>query len=120
MSKMGRPKIEIDWKKFQKYCEMFCTLEEISGLFDCSVDTIENKVKEKFECTFSDIYKKMSAKGKCSLRRLQWCSARNGNITMQIWLGKQYLGQTDKTEISGNDDKPIKMAYDPTKRLNPK
>lgn len=32
------------------------------------------------------------------LRSLQRTSALNGNVTMQIWLGKQELGQTDKAE----------------------
>jgi hypothetical protein len=29
------------------------------------------------------------------LRRMQFESANKGNVTMQIWLGKQYLGQSD-------------------------
>ena len=36
--------------------------------------------------------------GKASLRRLQYKSAENGNPTMQIWLGKQWLEQKDKLE----------------------
>ena len=31
----------------------------------------------------------------------------SGNVTMQIWLGKQYLDQTDKTNISGLSDVEI-------------
>jgi hypothetical protein len=29
---------------------------------------------------------------------MQWKLARSGNATMLIWLGKQWLGQTDKVE----------------------
>jgi hypothetical protein len=36
--------------------------------------------------------------GRASLRRLQYKAAENGNPTMQIWLGKQWLGQKDRTE----------------------
>lgn len=36
--------------------------------------------------------------GKVSLRRYQYKSAENGNPTMQIWLGKQWLDQKDKIE----------------------
>jgi hypothetical protein len=38
-----------------------------------------------------------------SLRRMQWQAAENGNPTMLVWLGKQYLNQKDKAEqtISG-------------------
>ena len=39
--------------------------------------------------------------GKASLRRMQYGAANKGNVTMQIWLGKQYLGQNDKQEITG-------------------
>lgn len=38
--------------------------------------------------------------GRQSLRRVQFKTAHDGNATMQIWLGKQYLGQTDKQEIA--------------------
>ncbi len=36
-----------------------------------------------------------SANGKQSLRRLQYANAQAGNVTMQIWLGKNWLGQSD-------------------------
>ncbi len=42
-----------------------------------------------------------------SLRRLQWKAAKENNVTMLIWLGKQYLGQTDKQEVSGAE--PIEL-----------
>ena len=28
----------------------------------------------------------------------------NGNVTMQIWLGKQYLNQIDKVNVNGLSD----------------
>lgn len=33
-----------------------------------------------------------------SLRRMQWSKAKEGNVTMMIWLGKQVLGQKDRVE----------------------
>lgn len=49
--------------------------------------------------------------GKAALRRLQYKQAENGNATMQIWLGKQWLEQADKAENanthSGPGGKPI-------------
>lgn len=94
---MGRPKIEINWDEFDKLCQLQCTLKEIAGWFDCSEDTIENRCKEVHGITFSDYFSKKSAKGKISLRRTQWKMAET-NATMALWLGKQYLGQTDKNE----------------------
>ena len=31
---------------------------------------------------------------------MQWKSAEDGNVTMQIWLGKQVLGQAEKQEVT--------------------
>ena len=36
---------------------------------------------------------------------MQWRSAERGSVPMQIWLGKQVLGQTDKQEIT--ETRPI-------------
>ena len=30
---------------------------------------------------------------------MQWDSAKKGNTTMLVWLGKQYLKQSDKQEV---------------------
>lgn len=97
---MGRPKIKIDKDNFEKLCSIQCTLVEIAGFFDCSEDTIERFCKEEYEETFAEVFKKKSAKGKISLRRSQFKLADSGNASMLIWLGKQYLGQAEKQEIS--------------------
>jgi hypothetical protein len=44
--------------------------------------------------------------GKASLRRTQWLTMER-SVPMQIWLGKQYLGQTDKQEQSGPNGGPV-------------
>jgi hypothetical protein len=96
--KMGRPVIKIDFGMFKKLCEMQCTKEEIAGWFECSEDTIERRCKEEYGETFAVIYKEFSAKGKISLRRAQFKLAQH-NSMMAKWLGKQYLGQRERTEL---------------------
>lgn len=96
--KMGRPKVKIDQEEFEKLCSIQCTEEEIAGWYKCSIDTIERFCEKTYKTTFADIYKSLSAKGKMSLRRSQFRIAET-NPTMAIWLGKQYLGQKDKTDI---------------------
>ena len=98
MAKMGRPRIEIDKKQFENLCGMQCTLVEIAGFFDCSDDTIENWCKREYGETFSEVYKRKSVSGKISLRRQQFQAANAGNVSMLIWLGKQYLGQKEQVE----------------------
>lgn len=105
----GRPRIEIDEEQFKGLCSIQCTLEEISNWFKCSEDTIERWCKRELKMSFADAYKKFSVGGKISLRRAQMKMAEH-NATMAIWLGKQYLNQTDKSEVSVamNDDDSIK------------
>lgn len=106
MAKMGRPRKEINQDQFERLCSLQCTLEEIASIFGCSEDTIERWCKRTYknedgkQMTFAEVYKKHSATGKMSLRRWQFRSAESGNVSMQIWLGKQYLGQRDEQEIA--------------------
>ena len=94
----GRPRAKIDKGQFESLCSLHCTLEEIAGFFHKDEKTVEAWCRREYKMNFSDIYKKASGVGKMSLRRLQWKSAQDGNVTMQIFLGKQWLGQTDKVE----------------------
>ena len=93
----GRPPKEIDEKTFKNLCAIFCTLEEIAGVFECSEDTIERWCKRTFGENFADVYKKASAKGKMSIRRNQFKLSEK-NAAMAIFLGKNYLNQKDSVE----------------------
>ena len=99
---MARPRIEIDREQFIGLCNIQCTLHEIAYWFKCSEDTIERWCKREFKEGFADTYKKYSVGGLISLRRYQLKMAEH-NPTMAIWLGKQYLGQRDKIEYSGDE-----------------
>lgn len=95
---MARPRKSIDLDEFKKLCGLQCTLSEIAGFFDCSEDTVERWCKRELKASFAETYKKHSAGGKISLRRAQFKLAEK-NASMAIWLGKQYLNQTDKIQI---------------------
>lgn len=108
MSRTGRPRVEIDQEQFEKLCFIQCTLNEIASWFRCSEDTIERWCKREYKETFAEAHKKYSAGGKISLRRYQMKMAEH-NATMAIWLGKQYLGQSDKQEVVvSKEDESIK------------
>ena len=95
---MARPQIRIDWEAFDNLCAMHCTQIEIAGWFKCSVDTIDRAVKRHAKMSFAEYFAEKSAPGKISLRRKQFDMAQKGDRTMLIWLGKQYLGQAEKSE----------------------
>lgn len=109
MAKMGRPLTNIDKKQFEKLCTLQCTKEEIAGFFECSEDTIEKFCKREYGETFAAVFKQKRQTGKISLRRSQWRLAEK-NVSMAIWLGKQYLGQKEQQEvqISHTDDDTIR------------
>lgn len=107
----GRPKIIIDWKQFEAYCAIQCTLREIADYFNCSEMTIERKVKEHYNCGFVDIFKRKRQKGLMSLRaNLFKLSEKQGNVA--IFLAKNWLGMADRTEISGEGGQPIRHTIE--------
>lgn len=99
MASAGRPRIEIDKEEFEKLCGFQSTLLEIAGWFRCSEKDIESWCKRTYKTVFSDIYKRLSTEGKSNLRRAQYQKALEGNVTMLIFLGRQYLDQKDRTKI---------------------
>jgi hypothetical protein len=106
---MGRPKIPFTddtWKTIKKLCQIMCTAQEIASHIECSIDTLEDRIKAKYNCTFPELFKNWNGDGKISLRRKQFEIAMKGNVGMLIWLGKQYLDQTEKREdfINIKDD----------------
>lgn len=94
--KVGRKLIKIDEEQVEKLAAMHCTIPEIASFFNVNEKTIDRR--------FAPIIRKGKEKGKIKLRRLQWRQAEEGSYSMAIWLGKQYLGQTDKVEGAGMGD----------------
>jgi hypothetical protein len=93
----GRPRLEFDLRQVEELGKIQTTLPELAAVLGCSLSTVKDRVASDFE--FSAAYKRGLEAGKSSLRRLQWKSALSGNVVMQIWLGKQYLGQRDQQAV---------------------
>ena len=110
--KGGRPPktlTEAGWRQVTTLSQFMATDEEIATALSgdsfedwdtITVDTLTNALNKE---RFSEAKAKGKNKGKISLRSWQWASAKNGNVTMQIYLGKNYLGQSDKAEIEVPD-----------------
>ncbi len=102
----GRPKKEIDYELVGKLAAIQCTQEEIATILGISRQTL---LKDE---EFLYIYSSKKEAGRSSLRRMQWKTAESGNPTMQIWLGKQWLGQSDKQDVNHSGDVEIKFEFD--------
>lgn len=113
---MGRPKKNLSkeqWASIDYMCMIHCTGEEIAGVLGMDYDTLNRNCKEQKNMFISEYIKLHQNGGKMSLRRAQWKSAENGNVTMQIWLGKQWLGQKESQEITvNNSDETIQAMSD--------
>ena len=92
---MARPKKIINQKQFEAMSAIQCTKEEICNVLDVTDKTLNNWCNEVYGQDFSVVFRQKRDGGKTSLRRNQWKLAENGNSTMQIWLGKQILKQSE-------------------------
>lgn len=106
----GRPRKEVSPAEIEKMASVGCTQEDICQVKGISVDTLRRN--------FAEAYEKGRAGMRCSLRKTQFETAmgkgdRPPNPTMQIWLGKNELGQTDKFEIDWRSE-AIKRGLRPS------
>ena len=87
---------------------------EIAATLNCSESTINHR--------FAKALKNGRLLRDASLRRRQYDRAMDGSDTMLIWLGKQYLEQSDKQELAAaiGGEVVFRLVVDaPPKRNNP-
>jgi hypothetical protein len=73
-----------------------CPTKDIADFYSCHPSTIRERFRENLT--------KGRARRRAVLREYQWEAARKGNVTMQIWLGKQHLGQSDQGERDDREE----------------
>ena len=96
-NKGGRPRKIINQKQFEELCHIQCTQEEILAVLDVDDKTLTKWCNETYNKSFSEVFREKREGGRTSLRRAQWKLATEGmNPSMQIFLGKNMLGQRDK------------------------
>lgn len=93
--------INPDREVLESACAFQATQKEVASWFGIGIETLSRRIKESYGITFEELFKEKRLFGKVSLRRAQFQVAMDGNPTMLIWLGKQYLGQKDKVHTSG-------------------
>lgn len=87
-TKRGRPKkYTVDLEIVEKMAGYGCSPREIADVLNVPYTSITRDGKEALIRGKSNM--------KCRLRKAQFETALSGNPTMQIWLGKQLLNQTE-------------------------
>jgi len=93
---VGREKRVVPPDEVYKLAELGCTNKEIAEWFMIKEDTLNYN--------FCDYLTKARAGMKRRLRSVQLATALAGNATLLIWLGKQYLGQSDTPSNSQDQE----------------
>ena len=106
--KIGRPKLNIEPEKVEQLASFGCSNVEIAAYMECDEGTIRKR--------FSENLTKGRESGKIRLRQAQMKLAigqdavfdKDGNMvrpfippnaTMLIWMGKNVLGQSDRSDV---------------------
>ncbi len=93
---MGRPRKDIDGVQVRRLAALGCTQQDVAEYFGVDQSTISHR--------FSSDFALGNADGKYSLRRMQWKAAASGSEKMLIHLGKVYLGQSDRVDITSKGE----------------
>jgi len=95
---MSRPKAEIDFDKVDEYLQAQCSGTSIAGILGICPETLYSAVEEKYNLGFSAYSAQKKSEGREVLRKTMWDKAIEGNVVMQIWLSKQYLGFSESLD----------------------
>lgn len=97
---MGRPRLRQDWEPkkaneidagiVQRLAEIGASVGHIAYAVDTSEDTLHYHFRRELDAGRSG--------GDVSILKKQYEVAMKGSVPMLIWLGKQRLGQMDKTQ----------------------
>ena len=93
----------VDPETVFKLAELGCNNIEIADWFGVT--------EQSLRYSFNEYMKKARASLKLKLRRAQFDAAFNGNSALLIFLGKQYLGQSD-SPYTKDDDKILPWTTD--------
>ena len=87
-------KTTIDAEAIERMAEIGCTDAEISHITGITPSTLKRRHRQALD--------RGRAKLREGLRRkqIELATKGKGNATMLIWLGKQYLGQKDRQEVT--------------------
>lgn len=116
MKRTGYKTKNIDPDKVQMLASFGCGITEIARFFAVDESTIRNSYRDELQVGKEQM--------KIKLRQLQWKHAESGNTALLIFLGKQYLGQSEKNEVEmfgnmeavlrecGYEDSPIQKTFE--------
>lgn len=115
---MARPRKELNDLKFDGWDQLDALIVFASEVYcaeklGMSVDTLADRIKKKHSMSFTEYKRKRQEPLRINLLKKQYEVAMQGNVSMLIWLGKQYLNQSDKA--SEEENKPSEILVNISK-----
>jgi len=104
---MAKPKIKLEEMQFDGWDQLeslavFGELESCAKKLGISADTLDRRLNEKYGFGFAVYREKIARQGlRFNLARKQYEVAMSGHAEMLKWLGKCYLGQSERVEHKG-------------------
>ncbi len=113
-------------KTFRGLCQIMCDRWEVAAVMDLEPADIDKYVAANLAdelgkgATFDAAAKAYGAKGRATLRKKQFDMAMGGDRSMLQWLGKNYLGQSDRPperiDLTDDDDPILDMQGESSAR----
>ena len=91
--------VVVDWEKLHGYAIAYSTHEELAAVSQCSIQGLDAACLRDNGMSLEQWVDEKRGEGRSSLRGKQYQIAMQGSVPMLIWLGKQILGQTEKSKV---------------------
>lgn len=98
------PKRELTPNTLEALLWAQCDDEEAAAYFGLKTAEFKKRIAASQE--LQNVYDTAPLGGKAALKRAQYEAALDGDKTMQTWMGKQYLGQSDKVDHKNSSSVP--------------
>lgn len=106
----GRPKAEINWAQVDEYLRAGCDGVSIAAFIGISPLTLYRAVEREHNVNFDSYRQLKRAEGDDLILYTQYKMAiKDNDKAMLIWLGKQRLGQSEKTDVKHEQPLTIEM-----------
>jgi AraC-like DNA-binding protein len=112
-------KIGMDWDYINELLQLQVPGTSIAKTLGISVDTLYRRVYEEFGKTFTEYAATFKEQGLNNIRKTMMDKALiNKDTTMLIWLSKNWLGMSDKSESTVNVTS-WSVSYDNDEEVDP-
>lgn len=103
---------KIDYELLDKLLKAGCNGVQCAARFGIHEDSLYRKVEKDKGVAFSVYKREKLEDGNSELLLAQHTNATNGNTSMQVWLGKQRLGQRENPDDAGGFDGKLAQFLD--------